>query len=68
VIHSVGHGIGLEIHEAPSVSIKAEGVLEAGQVVTIEPGIYFPEWGGVRIEDAVLVTDDGYRILSAAPK
>lgn len=68
VIHSVGHGIGLDIHEGPSVSIKADGVLEVGQVVTIEPGIYFSDWGGVRIEDVALVTADGYRLLSAAPK
>ena len=68
VIHSVGHGIGLAIHEAPSVSINADGCLEAGQVITIEPGIYFPDWGGVRIEDVVVVTNDGYELLSAAPK
>jgi Xaa-Pro aminopeptidase len=68
VIHSVGHGIGLAIHEAPSVSITAEGSLEAGQVITVEPGIYFPDWGGVRIEDVVVVTPDGYELLSAAPK
>ena len=68
VIHSVGHGVGLEVHEAPAVSIHADDVLEAGQVITIEPGLYFPEWGGVRIEDVVLVTADGCRTLSAAPK
>lgn len=68
VIHSVGHGIGLDIHEAPSVSIAAGGVLETGNVVTIEPGIYFPGWGGVRIEDVAVVTAGGYRLMSAAPK
>lgn len=66
--HSLGHGIGLEIHEAPRLSQKAQGTLEAGMVVTVEPGVYFPGAGGVRIEDDVLVTQDGCRVLTHLPK
>mgnify|MGYP006282288065 CR=1 FL=1 len=66
-IHGTGHGLGLEVHEAPRVSSKADQPLEAGNVITIEPGLYYPEWGGVRIEDVVVVTEDGCRNLTTAP-
>jgi len=62
--HSLGHGIGLEVHEAPRLASTAEGLLPAGTVVTIEPGIYLPEWGGVRIEDDVYLDGSGSRILT----
>ncbi|MGA2092635.1 MAG: Xaa-Pro peptidase family protein [Sedimentisphaerales bacterium] len=66
--HGTGHGLGLEIHEAPSLSPKQEGVLQAGEVITIEPGVYLPGKLGVRIEDDVLVTRDGCAILGKIPK
>jgi Xaa-Pro aminopeptidase len=62
--HSLGHGIGLEVHEAPRLSSSAEGLLPASCVVTIEPGIYLPDWGGVRIEDDVYLDSSGSRILT----
>lgn len=68
VLHSVGHGVGLRIHEAPSLSQTSRDVLQAGNVVTIEPGLYLPEWGGVRIEDVLLVERDGSRNLTRSPK
>lgn len=66
-IHGTGHGVGLEIHEGPRVSI-ADEKLVPGDVVTVEPGLYYPEMGGVRIEDLVVVTEDGCRNLTRFPK
>lgn len=66
--HSTGHGVGVEIHESPSLSPNSKGVLDTGNVVTVEPGIYLPGKFGVRIEDMALITDDGYENLTSTPK
>ena len=66
--HGLGHGIGLDVHEAPRLIDKEERQLKPGMVITIEPGIYLPGWGGVRIEDDILVTRDGHEVLSNVPK
>lgn len=66
--HGLGHGVGLEVHEGPRLAKTADGSLVAGNVVTVEPGVYVPGEVGVRIEDLVVVTDDGGRPLSAFPK
>ena len=62
--HSLGHGVGLEIHEAPNASTKSEWILKPGMLVTIEPGIYLEDNLGVRIEDLILITEDGCEVLS----
>ncbi|MBI4725989.1 aminopeptidase P family protein [candidate division TA06 bacterium] len=66
--HGLGHGVGLEVHEAPGVGSKSANLLPANSVVTVEPGVYLPGWGGVRIEDLAAVTAKGCRILSKSPK
>jgi len=65
--HGLGHGVGLAVHEDPRVGPNKETTLEAGMVFTVEPGIYLPEWGGVRLENMVLVTEDGCEVLNELP-
>jgi Xaa-Pro aminopeptidase len=66
--HGLGHGIGMEIHEAPRLRRESDTILQAGMIVTVEPGIYLPDWGGIRIEDDVLVTSEGCEVLTHYPK
>ena len=62
--HGLGHGVGLEIHESPRLSRRVEHKLQSGEVVTVEPGVYYPEWGGIRLEDLVVVRDDACECLT----
>jgi len=67
-VHSTGHGLGLEIHEPPRLGKRDKGKLKAGMAVTIEPGVYIEGWGGIRIEDTIIVTETGCEILTPTPK
>ena len=66
--HGLGHGLGLLVHEAPALRPESEDVLEPGQVFSVEPGIYLPGRAGVRIEDLVVLREDGVERLTTAPK
>ena len=66
--HSLGHGLGVRVHEGPALSARTEERLEPGNVVTIEPGIYLPGWGGVRIEDVAVIEEEGIQVLTGVPK
>jgi len=67
-VHGTGHGVGLEIHEAPVLSSRSDSLLLSNMVVTVEPGVYVPGWGGIRIEDTVIVTDEACEIITHADK
>lgn len=66
--HGLGHAVGLDVHETPRLSTREKQILQPGMVLTVEPGIYIPGWGGVRIEDVILVKDNGAEVLTQAPK
>ena len=66
--HSLGHSVGLEIHEKPCFSPKEEKVIQPGMVITVEPGIYIENFGGVRIEDVVIITENGCENITHSPK
>ncbi len=67
-IHSFGHGIGIEVHEHPSISSSSTDIIDAGMVFTAEPGVYLPNFGGCRIEDMILVRKRGYELLTSSPR
>jgi len=67
-IHGLGHGVGLDIHEQPRLSPGNPNPLPAGAVVSVEPGLYDPEWGGIRLEDLVVIREDGYENLCTMEK
>jgi len=66
--HGTGHGVGLDVHEPPHISSLGDGILTAGMVITIEPGVYIPGWGGIRIEDMLLVSEEGPELLTTFSK
>jgi Xaa-Pro aminopeptidase len=66
--HSTGHGVGLMVHEGPSIAPSSKALVEQGMVFTVEPGVYIPGWGGVRIEDMVLVSGSGATVLTTLPR
>ena len=66
--HGLGHGIGLDVHEEPRLTSSSSAILQAGHVVTVEPGVYIPGWGGLRIEDSLIITESGSEIITHCPK
>ena len=62
--HALGHGVGLAVHEAPSLSFRSRRKLKPGMIVTVEPGIYVPGWGGIRLENMMVVREDGCEVLN----